>query len=93
MWVGDITYLPNQAPSSDKCLYLAVWMDLYSRRIVGSHIEDHMEAYLVIEASQKVVQQRRFNAGLIVHSNGGGQYKAQAFRLMLDRHGCLQSMT
>ena len=91
--VGDITYLPNQEASYEKWLYLATWLDLKSHRIVGWQIERHMEESLVITALQKVIKLRQPKKGLIVHSDGGGQYASTAFRALLRLHGYRQSMT
>lgn len=87
--VGDITYLASKAG----WLYLCTWMDLFSRRIAGWQLDDHMQARLVIEAFGKVVQGRRPPPGLVVHSDGGAQYTTLAFRRMLKRQKCRQSMT
>lgn len=91
--VGDITYLPNQEAGYDKWLYLATWLDLKSHRIVGWHIDRHMEEELVITALQKVIKSRQPEKGLIVHSDGGGQYASSAFRALLRLHEYRQSMT
>lgn len=87
--VGDITYLASEAG----WLYLCTWMDLSSRRITGWQLDNHMQAKLVIEAFRKVVKTRHPLPGLIVHSDGGSQYSALAFRKMLKRQKCRQSMT
>lgn len=87
--VGDITYLPSE----EGWLYLAVWMDLFSRQIVGWHLADHMEAELVRDAFQKVLNKDRIIPGVIVHSDGGSQYSAAIFRNLLHKHNCRQSMT
>lgn len=87
--VGDITYLPSRSG----WLYLAVWMDLFSRHIVGWHLEDHMQAELVRDAFQKVLNKHRVAPGLIVHSDGGSQYSATIFRNLVQKHKCRQSMT
>ena len=87
--VGDITYLASEAG----WLYLCTWMDLFSRRIVGWQLDDHMQAQLVIGAFKKVVEGRRPQPGLVVHSDGGSQYTALAFRKVLEKQGCRQSMT
>jgi len=87
--VGDITYLPSRSG----WLYLAVWMDLFSRHIVGWHLEDHMQTELVRDAFQKVLNKHRVDTGLIVHSDGGSQYSATIFRNLLQKHKCRQSMT
>jgi len=91
--VGDITYLPNERVGSDKWLYLAVWLDLFSRRIVGWKVDDNMEEQLVITAFGQVLRHRAVAPGLIVHSDGGGQYGSNAFRELLAAHQFRQSMT
>lgn len=87
--VGDITYVPSKAG----WLYLAVWMDLFSRRIVGWHLDNHMQAELVRDAFRKVVNKGRVISGLIVHTDGGRQYSATIFNQLLEKHECRQSMT
>ena len=91
--VGDITYLPNQEIGYGKWLYLAVWMDLFSRRLLGWAVDRHMEQSLIIRAFDKFTQQRADLCGLIVHSDGGGQYQAHDFKALLHTHQCRQSMT
>ena len=92
VWVGDITYIPLAA---GRWAYLAVWMDLYSRRIVGWQLEAHMREELVIRALNKALGSRSLNpeAGLIVHSDRGGQYAGKEFRRVLRKRGILQSMS
>jgi len=91
--VGDITYLPNEEAEQGKWLYLAIWLDLYSRRIVGWHLDRHMEESLITKAIQQVIRERQPSMGLIVHSDGGGQYGATDFRALLALNGFRQSMT
>jgi putative transposase len=88
--VGDITYLPLQSGS---WAYLATWLDLYSRKIVGWQVDDTMNANLVIEALAQVIRRERPTPGLIVHSDRGGQYVATEFRALLKRAGFEQSMS
>lgn len=90
VWVGDITYLPL---SQGRWAYLSVWMDLYSRRIVGWQMESHMREELVSIALQKALQTRRVKPGLIVHSDRGGQYAGGEFRKLLERRKIQQSMS
>ena len=87
--VGDITYWPLKS----SWIYLSVWMDLFSRKIVGWALEDHMRAELIEKAFEKVLLQGRVHAGTIVHSDGGAQYKAHSFRSILSSNQCSQSMT
>lgn len=88
--VGDITYLPLQAGG---WAYLATWLDLYSRMIAGWQVAAAMTEQLIIRALQKVIRERRPAAGLIVHSDRGGQYVSAEFRRLLAAHGFEQSMS
>jgi len=88
--VGDITYLPLQ---NGQWAYLATWMDLFSRKILGWQIASSMTAELVIEALKKAIIRERLPAGLIVHSDRGGQYVDAELRNLLKQHGFEQSMT
>ena len=91
--VGDITYLPNEEIGEEKWLYLATWLDLYSRRIVGWQIDRHMADSLIISGMQQIIRQRQPEKNFIVHSDGGGQYGSGKFRELLNLHGFRQSMT
>lgn len=89
VWVGDITYIP--LINSTWC-YLATWMDLYSRLIVGWDLRSSMQAQLVIHSLQKALNWRRPPPGLIIHSDGGGQYMDTQFRALIGTR-YQQSMT
>lgn len=71
VWVSDITYLPL---AHGEWAYLGSWMDLFSRRIVGWRVDDTMEDALILVPLRAALQSRRPSAGLIVHSDRGGQY-------------------
>ena len=88
--VGDITYLPLQ---NGQWAYLATWMDLFSRKILGWQTASSMTAELVIEALKKAILREHLPAGLIVHSDRGGQYVDAELRTLLKQHGFEQSMT
>jgi putative transposase len=88
--VGDITYLPLQ---NGQWAYLAAWMDLFSRKILGWQTASSMTAELVIEALKKAILREHLPAGLIVHSDRGGQYVDAELRKLLKQHGFEQSMT
>ena len=88
--VGDITYLPLQ---SGQWAYLATWMDLFSRKILGWQVAGSMTAELVIEAIKKAILREHLPAGLIVHSDRGGQYVDAELRKMLKQHSFEQSMS
>ncbi|MFI2813278.1 IS3 family transposase [Microbulbifer sp. YPW16] len=72
-WTSDITYIWVK----DRWLYLAVVMDLYSRRIVGWALDTQMTEELTQRALKMALQQRNSKPGLIVHSDRGIQYRAQ----------------
>jgi putative transposase len=90
VYVGDITYLPT---TYGKWLYLSTWMDLYSRVIVGWKVDIHMEESLIIESLEQALYKRSPSAGLIIHSDRGGQYAGAAFKKLLKNNRCLQSMS
>jgi putative transposase len=90
VWVGDLTYIPMR---DGKWLYLSVWMDLYSRRIVGWDLEDHMQESLVNSSFKKGLVAREVRSGLIAHSDRGSQYAGKLFRNLLTTHRLLQSMS
>ena len=91
--VGDITYLPTEEGYNKKWLYLATWMDLYSRKIVGWCVDEYMDETLVIRAFKMFIQNRNPPKGLIVHSDGGTQSGANNFRKILSDNEFRQSMT
>ncbi len=90
VWVGDITYLPLV---NGGWAYLATWMDLFSRLIAGWKIDLSLNAELVIRSFEKAMIRRQPPSGLIIHSDGGGQYMDREFRKMLALNNCRQSMT
>lgn len=90
VWVGDLTYIPMR---DGKWLYLSVWMDLCSRRIVGWDLEDHMQESLVNSSFGKALVSRQVPSGLIAHSDRGSQYAGKLFRNLLATHRLLQSMS
>jgi transposase InsO family protein len=90
VWVGDITYV---ALSNGGFLYLAVWMDLFSRKIIGWQLEINMREELVIAAFKKACQNRSLGKGVIIHSDRGGQYAGNAFRKLIADKECIQSMS
>ena len=90
VFVGDITYI---ALVDGSWLYLAIWQDMFSRKIVGWDLANNMRSILVVNALNKAIKQRKLPKGLIVHSDGGGQYASDDFRDLLTKHKFLQSMT
>lgn len=90
VWVGDITYIPM---ASGNFRYLSVWMDLFSRKIVGWDLQDHMAESLVTASLQKAIGSRKVNPKLLIHSDRGGQYAGAKFRRILEGRKMLQSMS
>jgi transposase InsO family protein len=94
VWVGDITYIPLLARSrSSRFGYLALLMDLWSRRIVGWEYASAMDEDLVLGALRRAIQTRQPQPGLIHHTDRGGQYAGKRYRAVLRRAGMQQSMS
>lgn len=87
-WVADITYLATW----EGWLYLAAVQDLYSRKIVGWAMGDHMRSELVEDALKMAVHRRNPKAGLIHHSDQGSQYVSLAFGQLTTANGIARSM-
>jgi putative transposase len=89
VWVSDITYLPVNG----KWLYLAVFIDLFSRKVVGWDLSPSLKAESAMKAFGNAVSQRNPPQGLVVHSDRGIQYACKDFRQRLGAYGCIQSMS
>lgn len=87
-WVADITYLRTW----EGWLYLVAVQDLYSRRIVGWSVADHMRAELVVDALGMALAQRRPQPGLTFHSDQGSQFVSLDFGKQARAAGIAQSM-
>ena len=89
-WAGDITYIRTTAGWR----YLAVWIDLYSRRVVGWAMGATMEASLVLEALNRALGHRQIEPDrLLIHTDQGSQYRATAYRQLLENHKISCSMS
>jgi putative transposase len=88
-WVADISYIPT----GQGWLFLATLMDLFSRKIVGWQMADHLRSELACDALRMAIQRRSPATGLICHSDRGVQYACRAYRQLLDRHGMICSMS
>jgi transposase InsO family protein len=88
-WVADITYIPTR----ESWLYLAVVIDLFSRRVVGWATSGTMTRALVVDALQVALGRRRVSAGLLHHSDRGSQYASNEYQLLLAREGFVCSMS
>jgi putative transposase len=88
-WAADITYV-----STDQgWLYVAAVLDVYSRKIVGWSMADHMESELVIDALRMALHQRRPGEGLLHHSDRGVQYASDDYQHLLAIHDITVSMS
>lgn len=88
-WVGDITYLAT----GEGWLYLAVLIDLYSRKLIGWAMSECMTADLVGDALQMALWSRKMPKGVIVHSDRGSQYCSSLYQSLLTRHDLRCSMS
>jgi transposase InsO family protein len=86
-WAGDITFIPT----STSWLYLAVVIDLGSRRIVDWNLATHMRAELDVPTLEQALQAWQAARGAIFHSDRGSQYGSIAFRSVLEGAGLRQS--
>jgi len=86
VWVGDITYIALGTRTREgRFGYLALLMDLYSRRIVGCCDQDSMGEALVLMALRRAIRDRQPVGGLIHHTDRGGQYASREYRDVLRR--------
>jgi putative transposase len=89
VWVSDITYLPTE----EGWQYLAVVMDLFSRRVVGWATADTLETSLISKALERAIRLRGHSPGLIHHSDRGCQYASRDYRNQLSSAGICASMS
>ena len=89
VWCGDITYLWTR----EGWLYLAVLMDLYSRKVVGWALDSRLETSLVLEALSMAYWRQKPAKGLIYHSDRGSQYAAHDYQQRLKTFGMIPSMS
>jgi putative transposase len=88
-YVGDITYIWTQ----QGWLYLAVVIDLFSRKVVGWSLQNYMKSSLVCEALTMAIMNRKPGKGLLCHTDRGSQYASDQYRDLLKEHGFVGSMS
>jgi len=88
-WAGDITYLWT----TEGWLYLAVVLDLYSRRVVGWAVSERLKEELALAALERALRERRACKGLIHHSDRGCQYTSARYQRLVQRGGLTASMS
>ena len=89
VWAADITFIPTRQSQ----IYLAIVLDLFARRIVGWAMSDRPQQDLASAALSMALLHRRPAAGLIHHSDQGGQYTSKAYRAQLAQAGLVASMS
>ena len=89
VWVGDITFIATAAG----WLYLAVLIDLYSRRVVGWAMSERIDQQLVLDGLNMALLQRKVKPGLIHHTDRGRQYSSAAYLDVLKHYGIKPSMS
>jgi putative transposase len=89
IWTSDITYLWTK----EGWLYLAVIMDIYSRKIVGWSVGSSLSTELIKRTLRMAIIHRNPSEGIILHSDRGSQYTSSAFRKLLKSYGIIQSMS
>jgi transposase InsO family protein len=88
-WVTDITFIAT----GEGWLYLAVILDLFSRRVLGWALSERLTSPLPLEALRMALARRRPSPGLLHHSDRGTQYVSTAYQGLLARHGIVISMS
>lgn len=91
VWAGDITYVPT----SEGWLYLSVFLDLFTRKVVGFSMEPHMKTDLITQALEMALgrQERGPGEKLVGHSDRGSQYASEEYRERLKAAGITASMS
>jgi transposase InsO family protein len=88
-WAGDVTYLPTR----EGWLYLAVMLDLFSRRVVGFAMSEHNDEALTLAALRMALEQRQPERGLVHHSDRGTTYASGTYQDVLAKAGIVCSMS
>jgi putative transposase len=88
-WVGDVTYLPTR----EGWLYLAVLLDLFSRRVVGYALSERNDQALALEALRRALVLRQPSRGLLHHTDRGSPYASGTYQGVLAEHGIVPSMS
>lgn len=90
LWVGDITYIPLQTGGF---LYLATWIDVFSRKVVGWAMQTRMTDQLVIDAFKQAIDKEHPPVGLMIHTDRGSQYTSRRFQAIVRSYGAIISMS
>ncbi len=88
-WAADITYIWTR----EGWLYLAVILDLFSRRVIGWSMKQRIEKQLVIDALLMALGRRKPERGILHHSDRGSQYASKEYQALLSQAGLSCSMS
>ena len=89
VWVSDMTYVATR----EGWLYVAVVLDLFSRKVIGLGMGKNLDTDLLVRAFKQALQHRNPKEGLMHHSDRGCQYTSKAFQELACRHGIQLSMS
>ena len=89
VWVGDVTFIATRTG----WLYLAILLDIYSRKVIGWSMSNRNDKYLVLNALNMAIQKRTPSPGLLHHTDRGAVYSSDEYRNKLSSKGCISSMS
>jgi len=89
VWVGDVTYIETQSG----WLYLAILMDLYSRKVIGWSMSERNNKWLVINALEMALEQRMPESKVVHHTDRGSVYGSDEYQYKLGNSGLIPSMS
>ena len=89
VWVGDVTCIPTRCG----WLYLAVLLDLYSRKVVGWSMSDRNNRQLVLNALNMAIDSRQPSPGIVHHTDRGALYGSDEYRNRIKQYGMIPSMS
>lgn len=89
LWVSDLTYIWTW----QGWVYLAVFLDVFSRKVVGWRVDETMEAHVVTDALKMAMVRRSPEHGLILHSDQGSQYASHLYRTLIEQNNFHRSMS
>lgn len=89
VWVGDVTFIATRAG----WLYLAVLIDLFSRKVIGWSMSERIDKHLVLSALEMALMRRKPGAGVLHHTDRGAIYASDDYREKLSSHHLISSMS
>lgn len=89
LWVSDLTYIWTW----QGWVYLVVFLDVFSRKVVGWKVDETMEAHIVTDALKMAMTRRAPMPGIILHSDQGSQYASNLYRTLIEQNDFLRSMS